>query len=299
MPRRRRMHLPGSPSTFGGTVAGSYFGLTAASQVGLGTGTQGFSIQRSQAGLERPVREPLRPGRHASTPPHSRPRRANRVSRRHSRAMSSCPSRCTRAPSCTAAAQTTSPTGGTSQSTSSGGTGTPGTRGLRHPRGSSGSGRHDGYRVQSRQLLPGSHRPVTVRPAVRPGSGGDARQLRGRRQRRQRGQERQRGQPRAATAPPARAARALARPTIARKPTTNHSTVAAVDPNSKIGPSGYTESGVTFISGSALTLFPYRINFENSPTATAPAQQVVITDQLDPSLDLSTFQLIGNRLRRC
>ena len=37
--------------------------------------------------------------------------------------------------------------------------------------------------------------------------------------------------------------------------------------------------------------FSYQIDFENSPTATAPAQQVVITDTLDPNLDLSTFQL--------
>ena len=56
-----------------------------------------------------------------------------------------------------------------------------------------------------------------------------------------------------------------------------------------IGPSGFGSSN--FVSGSALSLFPYQIDFENSPTATAPAQQVVITDTLDPNLDLSTFQL--------
>jgi hypothetical protein len=39
------------------------------------------------------------------------------------------------------------------------------------------------------------------------------------------------------------------------------------------------------------TGLPYRIDFENDPTATAPAQQVVITDQLDPNLNWSTFQL--------
>ena len=56
-----------------------------------------------------------------------------------------------------------------------------------------------------------------------------------------------------------------------------------------IGPSGYGPSN--FVSGAAQARFPYQIDFENSPTATAPAQQVVITDTLDPNLDLSTFQL--------
>ena len=39
------------------------------------------------------------------------------------------------------------------------------------------------------------------------------------------------------------------------------------------------------------TVLPYRIDFENDPTATAPAQRVVVTDQLDPNIDWSTFQL--------
>ncbi len=69
------------------------------------------------------------------------------------------------------------------------------------------------------------------------------------------------------------------------------STVASVDPNSMLGPTGLTSAN--FVLGSALSLFPYQINFENSPTATAPAQDVVITDPLDASLDLSTFQLTG------
>ena len=64
------------------------------------------------------------------------------------------------------------------------------------------------------------------------------------------------------------------------------------DPNAMIGPSGYGPSN--FVSGSAQTRFPYQIDFENSPTATAPAQQVTITDTLDPNLDLSTFQLTGS-----
>ena len=40
-----------------------------------------------------------------------------------------------------------------------------------------------------------------------------------------------------------------------------------------------------------MTALPYQIDFENSPTATAPAQQVVITETFDPNLNLNTFQL--------
>ncbi len=61
------------------------------------------------------------------------------------------------------------------------------------------------------------------------------------------------------------------------------------DPNALLGPSGYGPSH--FISGSAMTALPYQINFENSPTATAPAQQVVVTETFDPNLNLNTFQL--------
>jgi hypothetical protein len=61
----------------------------------------------------------------------------------------------------------------------------------------------------------------------------------------------------------------------------------AVDPNQKLGPSGFGPAG--YISPS-ITL-PYRIDFENDATATAPAQIVTITDQLDPDLDWSTFAL--------
>jgi RHS repeat-associated protein len=61
----------------------------------------------------------------------------------------------------------------------------------------------------------------------------------------------------------------------------------AVDPNQKLGPSGFGPAG--YISPS--TTLPYRIDFENDATATAPAQIVTITDQLDPDLDWSTFAL--------
>ena len=59
------------------------------------------------------------------------------------------------------------------------------------------------------------------------------------------------------------------------------------DPNSLVGPAGF---GSEAFIASAVEL-PYRVNFENEPTATAPAQRVDITDQLDPNLDWSTFQL--------
>src|SRR5262249_26423401 len=52
------------------------------------------------------------------------------------------------------------------------------------------------------------------------------------------------------------------------------------DPNDKIGPGGFGPQA--FVSPS--TLLPYRIDFENQATATAPAQTVTVTDQLDPNL---------------
>ena len=59
------------------------------------------------------------------------------------------------------------------------------------------------------------------------------------------------------------------------------------DPNDISGPSGYGAQG--FIQpGGAL---PYAILFENEPTASAPAQVVTVTEQLDPNLDWNTFQL--------
>ena len=65
--------------------------------------------------------------------------------------------------------------------------------------------------------------------------------------------------------------------------------VTAEDPNSLSGPAGYGSSD--YIAPD--TILPYTINFENAPTATAPAQRVVITDPLDPNLDWSTLQLTG------
>jgi RHS repeat-associated protein len=90
-------------------------------------------------------------------------------------------------------------------------------------------------------------------------------------------------------------------PPIAQNPTptppggtnsnnTTTTTVNAEDPNSLYGPSGYGVANyVTDMGGK----FAYRITFENDPTATAPAQVVTITDNLDPNLNWSTFQLTG------
>lgn len=72
--------------------------------------------------------------------------------------------------------------------------------------------------------------------------------------------------------------------------------VRPLDPNEKLGPAGYGEAG--FVS--TASLLPYRIDFENDSNATAPAQIVMITDQLDPHLDWNSFELteigFGNTL---
>lgn len=59
------------------------------------------------------------------------------------------------------------------------------------------------------------------------------------------------------------------------------------DPNAKTGTVGI--GAERYYSGDIE--LPYSVTFENVSTATAPAQDVVVTDQLDPSLfDLSTFK---------
>jgi hypothetical protein len=63
--------------------------------------------------------------------------------------------------------------------------------------------------------------------------------------------------------------------------------IAAVDPNDKRGPLG-AGSGRYITRKDSL---PYTVFFENKPDASAPAQDVVIDDTLDPSaFDLSTFR---------
>ncbi|MEM7561075.1 MAG: dockerin type I domain-containing protein, partial [Planctomycetota bacterium] len=66
--------------------------------------------------------------------------------------------------------------------------------------------------------------------------------------------------------------------------------VASWDPNDITGPSGVTEEH--FQDSDTPLPYPYRIRFENLEEATAPAYQVVITQQLDESLDWSTFELV-------
>ncbi len=66
--------------------------------------------------------------------------------------------------------------------------------------------------------------------------------------------------------------------------------VVSADPNEKDGPQG----GGTQHFTTGKEPLRYVISFENVPTATAPAQTVVITDQLDTSkVDLSTINLGG------
>jgi RHS repeat-associated protein len=63
--------------------------------------------------------------------------------------------------------------------------------------------------------------------------------------------------------------------------------VTSGDPNYISGPGGFGPNNLI----AANTTLPYIIGFQNEPNATAPAQEVVITQPLDPNLDLSTFQL--------
>ena len=63
--------------------------------------------------------------------------------------------------------------------------------------------------------------------------------------------------------------------------------IASHDPNSIIGPRGSGTSNIVPITEP----LPYTVDFENQPTVQAPAQEVTITEALDPSLDWRTFQL--------
>ncbi|HEV7866789.1 MAG TPA: carboxypeptidase regulatory-like domain-containing protein, partial [Chthoniobacteraceae bacterium] len=59
------------------------------------------------------------------------------------------------------------------------------------------------------------------------------------------------------------------------------------DPNDIIGPVGFGEDRWVNVT----TPMHYMIRYENAPEATAPAQEVLITQQLDPDLDWRTFRL--------
>jgi hypothetical protein len=59
------------------------------------------------------------------------------------------------------------------------------------------------------------------------------------------------------------------------------------DPNSLTGPTGFGPN--SFIPPTQT--LPYTISFANEPTADIPVQQVIVTEQLDPNLDWTTFQV--------
>ena len=59
----------------------------------------------------------------------------------------------------------------------------------------------------------------------------------------------------------------------------------AHDPNALIGPAGYGTQGFIQPTGA----WPYTVDFEND--GSVAAQDVTVTEQLDPNLDWSTFQL--------
>ncbi len=70
--------------------------------------------------------------------------------------------------------------------------------------------------------------------------------------------------------------------------TTDHlEPIYALDPNQKLALAGQGVRG--FVRSGAL--LPYRIDFENDTNATAPAQQVFVTDRLANTLDWQTFEL--------
>jgi RHS repeat-associated protein len=62
---------------------------------------------------------------------------------------------------------------------------------------------------------------------------------------------------------------------------------ASQDPNEITGPAGFGTQGFLQPIGP----LPYRIDFTNESSATAPAATVVVTEQLSLSLDLNTFEL--------
>lgn len=62
--------------------------------------------------------------------------------------------------------------------------------------------------------------------------------------------------------------------------------VGSFDPNEKTSAAGFGPQGFVSLD----SVIPYRIDFENFEDATAPAQRVVVTDQLDQRFDFTTLQ---------
>jgi IPT/TIG domain len=63
--------------------------------------------------------------------------------------------------------------------------------------------------------------------------------------------------------------------------------VASSDPNEKIGSEGH--GAAQFLTGNSP--WPYLVRFENLSSATAPAQEVVVSDELSSNLDAETISL--------
>jgi hypothetical protein len=61
------------------------------------------------------------------------------------------------------------------------------------------------------------------------------------------------------------------------------------DPNGIVGPSGV--GGQRWTAG--VPALSYAVLFNNEPTATAPAQQVIVTQPLGPNVNLATLKLLG------
>ena len=59
------------------------------------------------------------------------------------------------------------------------------------------------------------------------------------------------------------------------------------DPNNIIGPAGFGDQNFVTLN----LALPYTIDFENEPTAGLPAQQVIVTQQLDSGLNWESFRL--------
>ena len=69
-----------------------------------------------------------------------------------------------------------------------------------------------------------------------------------------------------------------------------YNSVGSLDPNIKVGPTGFTSENYTRGNDP----FVYGIYFENADTASAPANEVILTDTLDMNLfDLSTFRFVN------
>ena len=63
----------------------------------------------------------------------------------------------------------------------------------------------------------------------------------------------------------------------------------SIDPNEKDGPAG--AGSKQYVSGT--TPLTYAVFFENDPGASAPAQQVVVTDPLDATINANSLELTG------